>query len=277
MLMVRAGEGWGEGKMKILGLLLILLFTSPAFAWDAVGHKLIALIAYQHLNPQARYKIDQLTLTLDPNYPAPQRFLYGAVWADYLREHDHRFVAAHYIDYLHPAAENLVQAIDDNQMIIHNDAHYSLIQRAEALRFLIHFLGDIHQPLHCREDYRGGNLYWIQTPAREIISLHAYWDDGLGLFQEQNKHYPLDHKQIRVLAKRIQRDYPQDFFKDALTKKDPHQWAKESFLLAKDFSYQVNQYALPSSAYRMQGQQIVEQRIALAGYRLAELLNQILG
>lgn len=259
----------------IISLFLFFILQAPALAWDAVGHKVIALIAYQHLTPQAKQKIDQITLSLDPHYPPLQRFLYDAVWADHLRERSNALAASHYIHYLHPATENVVAAISLNAKIVNDESDYSIKQRARALRLLIHFVGDVHHPLHCIGDYEGGNLFWIKTLAGKYINLHYYWDEGLGLFQQSNKNLPLTPEQIALLASAIQRDYPETFFKNSLTQTNPQQWALESFLLAKNFSLHINQNAVPDAEYCFHGHQIIEQRIALAGYRLARMLNAL--
>ena len=261
---------------RFIFFLILFGLESTAFAWNTMGHKVIALIAYQQLIPAAREKMDALSLVLDPGYPPLQRFLYEAVWPDFMREGDHRFAAnLHYIDYQNPAQANVVTAIRENQKILFDRALHSNQEQARALGFLIHFVSDVHQPLHCMQDYHGGNLFWIKTPFGEKMSLHHYWEGGLGLFLKDNKrdfHY---QQALETLAQKIQGDYPLVFFSSFLKQEDPQMWAKESFSLAKNNSYELLQYREPSSDYLTKNQFLIEARIALAAYRLASVLNRI--
>ncbi|MGB6688525.1 MAG: S1/P1 nuclease [Terracidiphilus sp.] len=143
------------------------------------------------------------------------------------------------------------------------------------LVWLIHLVGDVHQPLHCttrvsqakpRGDL-GGNLVVVQGPAKE---LHAFWDDAVGLGSTQNF----------LTVVKVGQALPAP---DPSLVKDDHEgdWATESFSLAKSSVYVapvgagLGPYDL-SGTYTTNAHQLAEARIALAGGRLANLLKKAL-
>lgn len=268
--------------MRIL-FLSVLLLPALAFSWGMDGHRVIATIAYRHLEPEVKAKIDAITLVEDEAYPALSRFLYASVWPDFIaHKDDKRTQPWHFIDMpingTHPLdPHNVVWAIQENTKTLENKA-LSLHVRNRALRFLVHFVGDVHQPLHCAtritslmpDGDRGGNAFYIHT--RVANNLHSYWDRGLGLLRFHGKR--LRARQVRQMAHDIELRYPPSLFKQGLKVTGPEKWARESYQLAKTFAYQVDES--PSLDYINKGQVIVKQRLALAGYRLAALLNRLL-
>ena len=98
-------------------------------------------------------------------------------------------------------------------------------------------------------------------------NLHAYWDRGAGLFRGT----PLS-----VLVARIQKAYPPRVFKSNLYDDNPFDWVDRGYQLAKDVAYQVQLNSEPNPQYVKMAQEIVKRRIALAGYRLANMLNAIM-
>lgn len=282
-------------KIKVLRIVIlfyIVIFSISAFSWDSTGHRVIAQIAYAHLTPTVKNKIDQLTQLLDQNYPPPSRFLFASTWADQIKNDDvSAFNSWHFINYpfsndntalRQPEYQNVVWAIAQSQKVLQSTKANNY-EKAIFLRFLLHFAGDAHQPLHCAELYNkefpegdgSGNLYPIKD--NNSPNLHAYWDQGLGLFRMYGKRYPLTNRETGTLAAKIQQDYPLNYFGNQATDINPVDWAQQSFVLAKNFAYNIPENGVPSADYNNQGQKIVEQQIALAGYRLANLLNQIFG
>lgn len=269
---------------------VFFLFASSASAWDSSGHRIVAQIAYDNLTPIAKNKVDQLTELLDQKYPPRSRFLFASTWADQIKGDDvTAFNSWHFINYPFsvdgtatkpPSSENVVWAILQSQKVL-TSIKSNPYEKAIFLRFLIHFVGDAHQPLHCAELYSkefpagdaSGNLYVIKDAYAQ--NLHAFWDEGLGLFRQYGQSYPLANKEALKLADKIQQDYPQSFFTNQATDLNPQDWAQQSFTIAKSFVYSLKENSQPSAAYVQQGQQKVEQQLALAGYRLANLLNQI--
>lgn len=275
---------------KIL-FIFLLFITQVCFAWDGTGHRLIAQIAYDRLTPSAQAKVDQMTGLLDENYPAPSRFLYASTWPDRIRgdgvdafDHWHYIEKPYSIDGTSthfPSRENVVWAIYQSQQVLQSPKS-NRYEKAIFLQFLVHFTGDAHQPLHCAELYskqfpqgdRNGNDYLIKDNNAQ--NLHAFWDEGVGLFRNNSRKYPLTNAQVKKLAQQITISYPASYFGDKVNDLNPNDWANESYQLAIKNAYKIPENTVPSQDYVTSGQQVAAQQIALAGYRLANLLNKIL-
>lgn len=273
-----------KNKKNIL-LFILLILSGPTYAWNAVGHEVVASIAYDHLTPQAKQKIDHLTELLDHQHRSGYvRFVIIATWADFIRGHDiNAFNSWHYIDQpyspdgtkTHPAAtQNAVWAIDQARTIIQSRKSTDY-EKAVFLRFLIHIVGDIHQPLHCISRYnaqypegdKGGRLVPIQSKAAE--NLHAYWDRGMGLFYRIN---PYRLRTVSQIARDIEKEQGNNM--SEVNDLDPQSWAQESYQLAKNHAYKINSSTTPAAQYTQKGHTIITHQITLAAYRLANILNQ---
>ncbi len=266
--------------MKIwLGILFILLPTS-VFSWNALGHRLVAQIAYDQLTPSAKQIFNNYNQALDKVY-RPQTWVDSAVWLDTLRFQDvNWFAAMHYIDIpfsdddtllLPPQEINALWAIEKSRHLLLNQ-YATTFDKGIALRILMHVVGDIHQPLHAvtrisaehPKGDRGGNLVLLEdnTIAK---NLHAYWDKSAGLFDGRKKYSSI---QIENSAAKIEQRWPCKMLDLDTT---PAQWADESHALAIQ-----KVYKLPIDVrYQKSAQKIAEKRIALAGCRLGALLNNI--
>ena len=263
---------------KILSV--IILFPILAYGWNANGHKVIAQIGYAHLNPHAKQMVDDLTKVLDEKYPPKARFMYASIWPDLLKIQDDvdAFSNWHFINYPYSVdgtktksynTENVVWAINQSEKVLLSPKA-NKYEKAIFLRFLLHFVGDAHQPLHCITRYsksqpygdKGGNLFPIKNRAKK---LHPYWDQGLGLLRRYDKK----------LALKIQQNYPESYFDTRANNLNPQDWSKESFNIGTDFVYTIDANTRPSSTYVATGQKIVAKQLALAAYRLANLLNYI--
>jgi len=152
------------------------------------------------------------------------------------------------------------------------------------LRFLIHFFGDVHQPLHCAtrvsnanpQGDRGGNLVLIKGVGAK--NLHSYWDGGLGTFPPEGPNFaPPSLTKVAAAAKKAAAANPDT--DPGLNLNDPtnfQAWSDESFKLAKDVAYKgIKNGSTPSTAYRTNGANVAQTRVAWGGYRLAALLNSI--
>lgn len=163
--------------------------------------------------------------------------------------------------------------------------------RADYLSWVIHFVGDVHQPLHCvtvtsplpnytppsRGDV-GGNGFVIKGMGR-IRELHAFWDDQMDLTDRmkgrKEKHLHPDAERIEAQAHQLEQDYPQSRFRAELKKTDPAQWALESFSYRHEV-YDLTPETRPGSDYQAFAAKTSDERITLAGYRLAQLLESVL-
>ena len=173
----------------LFALVLALLFVPhEAHAWGRLGHRLVAALAWDDLTPQARAQIaDLLKDEADATLPGI------ASWADELREHDpdlgKRTGSWHYVniaedDCHYDAAKHcrngncVVEAIRAQTAIL-ADTSRSRAERLQALKFVVHFVGDVHQPLHAGYAHdKGGNDFQVQFDGRGT-NLHSLWDSGM--------------------------------------------------------------------------------------------------
>ncbi|HEY6271059.1 MAG TPA: S1/P1 nuclease [Terriglobales bacterium] len=258
----------------LLVLLAFILQTNVA-AWGGEGHRIIANIAEVRLTPNARAQVQVL---LDGAHLADI-----AVWADDIRRDHPETSRWHYVDIPYEAsnydAARDCQATDHGDCVIAEiaraekvlaDTSQSKQDRADSLKFLVHFVGDMHQPLHAieRKDPisgagdQGGNavrVTFFGSPA----SLHAVWDSGIvthgGVMLDQVQNW---------LATQDEK---------ALAQGEPVQWALAAHNLAVS-----NTYVLPADLqlgdeYVKKNVPIVIAQLGSAGVRLAAILNRTLG
>ena len=290
---------FGKVRMAVGLLALMLCVPSLSLAWGAGGHMMVASIAYKRLNPRARAQA--MVLLARPINPAAvsvqsKDFVNAAHWADDLRpfaEFD-SFKPLHFIDLPFatdgtvlptdlPEPDNIVKALEDNVNILKTSTDPDA--KAQALRLIIHFVGDIHQPLHCAtrvsaanpQGDRGGNLVRI-TVAGKQTNLHSYWDGGIGKFPKTGPNFappPLS----KIPAAVAQARFRNPATDPRLKLNDPFNfqaWADESFALAKSTAYEgISTGGTPTAAYNLKALKVARQRVAWGGYRLAALLNAI--
>lgn len=159
---------------------------------------------------------------------------------------------------------------------------------AETLGFLYHLVGDVHQPLHAATRYSiknpdgdaGGNGFQIQMPPEtRIRNLHGFWDAAAGMFGFESPKRPLnavEQARIRKFADDVMLAFPAAANSAAWKDIEPLHWVEESNTLARGFAYtKIKDGEAPSRAYTDETQRIARERLALAGYRLAEILNGI--
>ena len=276
------------GSIYILTITFFLIFFSNSlFAWNQVGHKVVAQIAYDNLTPTAKLKANQLTKAMSDNYPGNIGFVDSAIWADNIKGDEiTAFSKWHYVnipinaDGKHRkryAKTNVIWAIGQAENVLISPSA-NAFEKGMFLRFFIHFVGDIHQPLHATNYYskrfkhgdQGGNLYKIKYG--KINKLHTVWDQ---CFTLTNKKYS-DKKAVIELAQQLQNQYPKSDFTEALKDNNPTDWAYQSRQLAIKYVYQVPYNGKITKQYQKQGKVICQKQLALAGYRLADILNQIL-
>ena len=286
-----------------IGVICFVLTTPTlSLSWGAGGHMMTAQIAFDRLSPRAKAEARRL-LAIPINPAAVTRrsrnFINAAHWADDLRpfpEFD-SFKALHFIDT--PFSDDgtplptvpppdIVTALEENVNILRTSTDDNA--RAQALRFIIHFVGDIHQPLHCatrvssalRDGDRGGNLVSLKirqpNGTTKTTNLHSYWDGGIGSFPKTGPNFrPPPLSQIPRAAALAMRQNPAT--DPALNLGNPTDfagWSGESFALAKDVAYKgITNNARPTAAYKRRATQVVRRRVAWGGYRLSALLNSI--
>jgi hypothetical protein len=284
----------------VIGLITFMLCApSLSLGWGAGGHMMVASIAFKRLNPRAKAQVKELLAR--PINPAAvtaksKDFVNASHWADDLRpfaEFD-SFKPLHFIDKPFsidgtalpagvPEPDNIVKALEDNVEILKTSTDKDA--QAQALRFIIHFVGDIHQPLHSAtrissanpDGDRGGNLVSIKVGGKKT-NLHSYWDSGIGRFPKTGPNFaPPPLSQIGPSAATAMAANPATDPKLKLNEPlNFSGWAEESFALAKSTAYKgMKNGVTPSAAYNTKARKFARQRVAWGGYRLAALLNSI--
>lgn len=276
-------------RLKCFTVFLFLFTLSfNSYAWNAVGHMVIADIAYQKLQPSVREKVDSLVGQLHKEYPEIATYKQIAYWPDALRSQKiETFTHWHYIDTPYSAdgtpaksgidTDNAAWAIKQIEVVVKNN-QANTYDRARFLAFLTHIAADLHQPLHTLSLFssahphgdRGGNAYMVSY-NNQRINVHKIWDAGVGIFTAQTGNDP-----IREMSTAIMAEYPESHFGDQVANLVPEDWVKEGVNNAKTYVYVAPENQPVPAGYITTGQQISKQRAALAGYRLAAILNKLL-
>lgn len=272
-------------------MIFILLFTLYSHAWNALGHMVIAQIAYDRLNPDVKKKVDMMVANLGKEYPDITSFYQLGPWPDFLRAQKiETFTRWHYIDMAFSSdgtplknlqdTDNAAWAIQQIKPVVGN-SKANPYERARFLAFLIHIVGDIHQPLHTvsrissmnPDGDQGGNLYHIKYPVfkPQTITLHRLWDQGVDFFVAETTA-----DKVLFLSHQITSSYPEKYFKNRFSNINVSDWVSEGFQSATTFVYSTPEDQVPSEQYLQSARQMTQQKAALAGYRLASMLNQIL-
>ncbi len=164
-----------RSHLALLLPLFFLLTPSSAWGWGRVGHRVVCEIAYANLSDEARREVDRL-IALDPEF---ERFSESCSWADTPRKRakEHYLNVPRRFTYVPSAArqgENVVGAIERDRAGLRN-RNASDDAKLRHLKFLAHFIGDVHQPLHVSfSDDRGAND--IRVRGECSGTLHGAWD-----------------------------------------------------------------------------------------------------
>jgi hypothetical protein len=258
--------------IRVALIALLLLAPVPAFAWGAEGHEIIAAIALRELSPMARLQAASLL-------GGDTMMIHDSNWADEIRDRRPETSRWHYVDIPLGApgydprrdcrADDCVVAQIENDRRMLANSRAPRQQRAEALRFLIHFVGDIHQPLHAVDNNdKGGNAVRVYMPG-DRTNLHRVWDaevvEALGPDADMIAG-SIDHTITPAQRKSWQAGTSAD-------------WANESYHIARDEIYPVSRgrrtMRLPAGYPRAEST-VTRQQLARAGVRLAWLINNTL-
>ena len=249
--------------MRLIWLLLVS--ASAAFGWGPAGHQVVALIAHNHLEPETVAEIELLL--------GGQSMAAVSTWADDVRSQPNWRHSGpwHYVNIPDGQTYRKSKKARDGDVLYAIERFRKNLEqrsnspekRADALRFLIHFVADLHQPLHVgRAEDRGGNLIeleWFGEPQ----NLHQVWDSGvMGRRGLSVKKWVRDLDQANPeQAARWRRSGPRD-------------WAAESQAVRAQV-YRVGDGKL-GRAYYEANLPVVRERLAQAGVRLAALLEKAL-
>jgi nuclease S1 len=256
--------------MRRLGMILCVTASLPAFAWGPEGHRLVARIAGAQLTPAVRARVLAI---LGPGDTMSS----VASWADSIRNQRRETYKWHFIDIpIH--ARHLVMARDcpNDDCVLGvipklrhtlEDAGATPQQQREALMFLIHFIGDMHQPLHCSDNGdKGGNGVKVEFNGRQT-DLHSIWDSGfLARMGTENTLLPALSRVSVKHAKKWNRGSVND-------------WAEEIHRVAQKDVYgrlPKNRPIAISAEYEAMADQVIRRELEKAGAHLAAVLNQTL-
>lgn len=278
------------------------------FAWGDQGHEVVGIIAYARLAPTAKKNIDALLATDTDDLTAAD-FVSRTTWADKYRDSDRnttriRYLATrewHFVDieigegkidapcYFYPklpagvpasagpAKACLIDKINQFAAELINPKTEQK-ERQVALKYLLHLIGDLHQPLHTASNHdRGGNAVPVLfADHSKAANLHAYWDHHIveSLGDDRQALGKWLNKQVSLAQS------------EAWTKGSTIDWAMDSFGQAKRVVYDFNRkhhklddQGLSANyldhSYNQRALPLVREQLSKAGVRLAAILNKI--
>lgn len=312
--------------MKVKGFLrlavVFLLAVAPIFnalAWDGTGHMIIGQIAYDRLTDKARARVNELAGKLEKN-GVPYNGVNICCWADDIKARNSdspyrgHYKPWHYIDIgcapgdpdvlanppkLTFTNGNVVVALSYCvDLVRHNETNALVPNESVAMALVMHFVGDIHQPLHTtgrydpethQHDDAGGNLVTVANLAdTPWPNLHTFWDEAYRRYYvngEVKAMPPLNEAdapgspEIEAWLKQFDLNVPEHIN----TRFNAKKWALEGHKIACAQVYGTlgEPYGAKdiklTEEYVMQGTRTARHRLVVAGYRLAALLNKLYG
>lgn len=259
-----------RNALAVLVMWMGLLAAMPAQAWSAFGHRLVGLLAQEQVTPATRARLDAL-LAQEPGADLGTI----ATWADEIRDQPAwQFTAPfHYVNFRDGSCsfdaardcakgQCIIAALERYTQVL-GDASRPAEERLEALKFVVHFVGDIHQPMHAgNRDDRGGNRFQISIDG-EGSNLHAVWD-----------YHLLQSAGLRMKQYRA-RLAPQVAAAD-ITPMDFTRWAESSCALLDSAAVYPSRAGRLPGVYLERQRPVAESRVVLAAARLAALLDRSL-
>lgn len=262
-------------KNPIVALFFIVMFSIPQFAhsWGVTGHRVVGAIAQKHLSKKAKKKLRELI--------GKESLQQWANWPDFIKsDTTGTWTKAgpwHYVNVpgnldrdafmaalKNLKGENLYTQIKAMTEQLKNES-LSTAERQIALRFLIHFIGDLHQPLHVgREADLGGNRIKVTWFDKET-NLHSLWDNSLVDFQQYS--YSEYAKTLDILSEEVE---------NALENSSLEDWFYDSYVLANKVYASVPADGKLSYKYNYIFKEDLDRQLLKGGLRLAKLLNDAL-
>jgi S1/P1 Nuclease len=302
----------------------------PALAWTRAGHMVTAAIAYDELAAHDPKVIEQIIDILD-HHPehGPFEVAIGratgaekvrriffeiARWPDDVRggaqDHPSWHAAMRpLLDPIDPPSRRPADTISfegyealalNVHVVADPDQRIPVSERAVALCWILHVVGDMHQPLHTAElysttfpggDHNGALEYVLDPKTHQPVNLHWFWDDlvsqtdeteeALARARELETQYPRAKFAAELAGDRTRTPTDDDF--TSYIKVNVTAWADESYAVAKSVAYGPNRprattpatAKAPDDAYVRASKLAAEQRLTLAGYRLTDLLLRL--
>ena len=261
-------------QRRVGAILILLLLANTASAWGPHGHEVVAEVAARELTPAARMEVERLL-----GDRAGNAMREASTWADDVRnEPTWRHTSAwHWVNFRrgdcsYSSRDNcrngdcVVGALERYAAVL-AQRKAKRADRVIALKFLIHFVGDVHQPLHAGfADDRGGNDAQIRF-GREGGNLHGYWDSDL-----------IRRSQLSVRAyadSLLDTARESDVVSFRWHPRAPGMWAEESCRIVQQPDFYPGR-RVPEADYAGRYLGVANERLEAAGHRLAKLLNTLL-
>ncbi|HMH23738.1 MAG TPA: S1/P1 nuclease [Puia sp.] len=257
---------------KYLFPFAIVFLSVALISWGVIGHRAIARIAEHHLTPSARAAVKELLRN--------ETLSEVSTWPDEVRSQpEYKNTGSwHYINLplglSYPefvkqvegmTKENVYSALRKCEALLANP-QASKEQKVVALKFVVHFVGDLHQPMHVsREEDQGGNKIQVNYDGKGT-NLHSLWDSRL------IEHQGLNDEQLAQKYDQITPGQIKEWQGDLLIK-----WIWESYQASTKLYTEIDQLnnRTLDDAYYQSHMPIIEDRIKRAGIRLAGVLNEI--
>jgi len=250
---------------KIIISTALLLCSTAVFAWGQIGHRVVGKIAENHLSPKAKLEVQRIL--------GNESIAIASTWMDDVKsdeayDHTHAWhyttvpTGKTYEESEKSKEGEVVQKIEDMKELLKNESS-SMADKKEALRFLIHLVGDIHQPLHVGNGLdRGGNDYkikWFYSNS----NLHRIWDSEL-----------IEGKQLSYTEIVESIDFVTPIKVKEWQGLTTAQWANESATI-RETIYPENGLEKIGYEYSYQYWELVQEQLLKGGIRLAGVLNDI--
>ncbi|MGO9262772.1 MAG: S1/P1 nuclease [Bryobacteraceae bacterium] len=259
--------------MRRFAFFATLVACAPLCAWGPEGHDLVARIAEAQLNAAVHARVVEI---LGPGATMAS----VSSWPDQIRHARPETAPWHYIDIPitepHfdmardcPKGDCVIAKIADFRKAL-ADPSTPASARREALMFLIHFVGDMHQPLHCSDNHdKGGNDLHVQFNGQPS-NLHSVWDSGLlDRMGSEEELFPALSQESARREKKFAKGTVED-------------WAEQSHKAAVKMVYGKLPKAAPGqpvvldAAYEQAADPLIRLQIERAGARLARVLSEAL-
>jgi hypothetical protein len=267
-------------RKLVVACLIQLALLAQAYAWGPEGHSIVAEIAQRRLSPGAAAKVREI---LGENASLASI----ASWADDYRALHLDSADWHFVD-IPLAADDYEESRDcapspQGDCVIHElarslrdltDPALTAAQRRDALKFVVHLVGDVNQPLHTVGELRGYNdlaVCYFSSPAKNdcvATNLHIVWDVGLirSIFWDWGGY--VDY---------LETDWLPAHNDPALDSGTPVDWALEAHRAARDVAVAgVTMDAHLGVDYLAAVRPTLDRQLAVAGLRLARTLNEAL-
>ncbi len=256
----------------VLGINLIL--AHPVYPWGDTGHEVIGHIAQRNLTDKA---LEQVKAILSPESSVNEALARAAIWPDHEGRKIEDMNSLHYVNFTAdesfyirarncPRRNCIVEAIRwYRRVMVDEEAPLNL--RRIALRFVVHLIGDVHEPLHAghSEDRGGTDIYVNYGGLR--VRLHQLWDAKTKIIEMKE-----EGSSAEIAVRLNEGVTPNE--RQAWKSGTAAEWAEESLKLARTYAYNLPETGIITDEYVRRALTVMRRRLAQGGIRLAWILNE---